>query len=75
MVAHWSRKPAHREGIGVRISYPPPNFEPGCSWESRIGLILATDLAWGTDDKSDRCDRLRTPQRIMSPCEHNSDND
>ena len=26
MVAHWSRKPAHRKGIGVRISSSPPTL-------------------------------------------------
>ena len=36
MVAQQSRKLPHRKGTGVRISYPPPNFEPGCSWESSL---------------------------------------
>ena len=36
LVAQQSRKLPHRKGTGVRISYPPPNFEPGCSWESSL---------------------------------------
>jgi hypothetical protein len=35
MVAQQSRKLPHRKGTGVRISYPPPIFTLGCSWESR----------------------------------------
>ena len=36
MVAQQSRKLPHRKGTGVRISYPPPKFTSGCSWESSL---------------------------------------
>jgi hypothetical protein len=36
LVAQQSRKLPHRKGTGVRISYPPPKFTSGCSWESSL---------------------------------------
>jgi hypothetical protein len=43
LVAPWSRKPAHRKGIGVRIPSLPPNFCGGLAqWHGTALLTRQT---------------------------------